>query len=114
MEQVLNQKDIVVVPFPYTDQTGFKNRPALVLSSDKFNRSSQEVVACAITSNITQDDFTVMIKPEDWKGGVYSESCIKVGVIFTMNRALAAKRIGRLGAERFSEVRKKLDEILGK
>ena len=44
--------DIVLVPFPFTDFTALKQRPAVVISSDKFNASRDDVILIALTSQI--------------------------------------------------------------
>jgi len=112
MGEVLKQKGIILVPFPFSDQSGSKRRPALVISDDKFNQTSEDLIACAITSNIDDDFYTVRIKPEDWKDGFYSESCVKVAAILTIDKKLVIKPIGRLGSERFKEVMEKVYEII--
>ncbi len=113
MEQILRQKDIILVPFPFSDQSGTKNRPAAIISADKFNESSPDVIACAITSNTAASPYTVFIRREDWKDGLYSESCVKAGTIGSLDKRIILKKIGRLGAERFGEVMRKVKEILG-
>ena len=112
MVQVLRQKQIILVPFPFSDQSGSKRRPALIISNDKFNDASQDVVACAITSNLSDDAFTIRIAPEDWKDGMYSESCVKAANIFTIDKAVVLRPIGRLSGERFKAVMAKIQEIL--
>ena len=42
--------DIVLVPFPFTDFSTLKQRPALVISSNTFNNSREDVILVAITS----------------------------------------------------------------
>ncbi len=44
--------DIVLVPFPFTDLSSSKRRPALVVSPDWFNSSNQDLVLVGITSQI--------------------------------------------------------------
>lgn len=112
MVQVLRQKQIVLVPFPFTDRSGSKRRPALIISNDKFNDGSDDVIVCAITSNMSDDAYSVTIKPEDWKDGMYSESCVKAATIITIDTEIVIKPIGRLGSERFKEVLAKIHEII--
>ena len=42
--------DVVLVPFPFTDQSGTKKRPAVVVSSHSYNASRRHIVIMAITS----------------------------------------------------------------
>ncbi len=104
-------RDIILIPFPFSDQSGMKKRPALILSNEKFNHSN-DIIACAITSN-KDSIFLIPIKPEDWKDGVYSESYVKTGNIITIDKDLVIKRIGRLSAERFNEVLSNVKELIG-
>jgi mRNA interferase MazF len=47
-----NQGDIVLVPFPFTDLTAIKQRPALVISPRRLNDTRPDLVVVAITSQI--------------------------------------------------------------
>jgi len=47
-----NQSDIVLVPFPFTDLTAIKQRPALVISPRRLNDTRPDLVVVAITSQI--------------------------------------------------------------
>ena len=113
MEQVLKRKDIVLVPFPFTDQSASKRRPALIVSSDKFNSDSEDVIVCAITSNPDSGPYTVQIRNEDWKDGIYSESYVKSCVILTISKQVIDKRIGRLSSERFGLVAEQIRALVG-
>ena len=44
--------DVVPVPFPFTDQTGTERRPAVVVSSQGYNRKRRDIVILAITSQV--------------------------------------------------------------
>ena len=46
--------DVVLVPFPFTDQSGIKKRPAVVLSSNNYNVSRRDLLIMAITSQVRQ------------------------------------------------------------
>jgi mRNA interferase MazF len=47
-----SQGDVVLVPFPFTDLSAIKQRPALVLSPDRSNEVRPDLVVAAITSQI--------------------------------------------------------------
>jgi mRNA-degrading endonuclease toxin of MazEF toxin-antitoxin module len=47
-----SQGDVVLVPFPFTDLSAVKQRPALVLSPDRLNKGRIDVIVAAITSQI--------------------------------------------------------------
>ena len=113
MEQILTQRDIVLVSFPYPDQTGSKQRPALVLSSEEFNRSSYDVIICGITSFDDGDPNLIAIKKEDWAGGLWSESYANPAYLASMDKRLVIKRIGKLRPEKHAEVKEKLGKLLG-
>ena len=46
--------DVVLVPFPFTDQSGIKKRPAVVVSSNNYNISRRDLLIMAITSQVRQ------------------------------------------------------------
>ena len=47
--------DLVLVPFPFTDQTGIKKRPAIIVSSDVYHSQRPDVVLMAVTSQQEPD-----------------------------------------------------------
>jgi mRNA interferase MazF len=44
--------DVIVVRFPFTDQTATKKRPAVVISSEAYQRERPDLILMAITSQI--------------------------------------------------------------
>jgi len=44
--------DIILIPFPLSDQEGIKKRPAVIVSSDSYNHVSGDVVIMAVTSKL--------------------------------------------------------------
>ncbi|PIW85461.1 MAG: hypothetical protein COZ95_04435 [Nitrospirae bacterium CG_4_8_14_3_um_filter_50_41] len=49
---IYKRGDVVLVPFPFSDQTATKKRPAIVISSSAYNEVSQDTVILAVTSRI--------------------------------------------------------------
>ncbi len=57
-----NQGDIVLLPFPFTDQQGFKVRPGIVVSNSLVNYTSKDVIIVQLTTqNPTNRSLTVEI-----------------------------------------------------
>ena len=44
--------DVVLVPFPFSNQTTIKKRPAVIISSNEYNDNSSDVIIIAVTSQI--------------------------------------------------------------
>jgi mRNA interferase MazF len=100
--------DIVLVPFPFTDLSSSKRRPALVVSPDAFNDQMQDVVLVAITSQVT-DGSALTIEARDCvDGSLPKTSLVKPAKLFTIHSALILKRLCALRAEKLDAV---LDEI---
>jgi mRNA interferase MazF len=47
-----SQGDVVLVPFPFSDLSAIKQRPALVISPERLNEARPDLVVLAITSQI--------------------------------------------------------------
>jgi mRNA interferase MazF len=58
--------DVVLVPFPFTDQSTTKKRPAVVVSSQLYNSERPDVIIMAITSQVRAGN-TFDIPVQDWQ-----------------------------------------------
>lgn len=70
------QRDIVLVPLPFTDLTSVKRRPVLVLSNDSHNRRGQDVVVSAITSRFARGPTRFASEQQTWTRGNYSATVL--------------------------------------
>ena len=93
------QGDVVLIPFPFTDFSTFKQRPAVILSSNKFNTSQQDVIVAAVTSHIPQtvsENDYILNADELQSAGLPKTSLIKLDKIVTIDHRLIHKRLGTL------------------
>lgn len=82
-----NQREIVLVPFPYSDLSNAKRRPVLIVSNDAYNAAFDDVVVCVITSNLRKDAYSVDLENADLEIGVLPESSIiKAHKLFTIHK----------------------------
>ena len=90
----MRQRDIVLLPFPFSDQSGMKVRPAIVISNDRFNATSEDVIVCAATSNIEKSKYTILIDQKDIEDGyLYQKSAIKAENVLKIKKSLIIKSI---------------------
>ena len=96
------QKDIVLIPFPYSDLTGAKQRPALIISNEKLNKT-QDRICCLITSNKPKN--SLLIKKDSFeKGKLPFKSWIKPQRIFTIHEKIIRKKICTINIKFYKEV----------
>ena len=109
----MNQRELVLLPFPFSDLSGRKVRPALVVSNDNFNKNSDDVIVCAVTSNITRSNYSVLIIQKNLEEGkLFVKSIIKIENILKIKKSLVLKKIGRINKSTFSKVKEKINEII--
>ena len=105
--------DIVLVPFPFTDQTGIKKRPAVIVSSAAYHAARRDVVIMAVTSQTRPAGAIGEVQVKDWKGaGLIKPSVIKP-VITTIEQTLVIRRLGQLRKEEQEALRKAITKIVG-
>jgi mRNA interferase MazF len=105
--------DIVLVPFPFTDQTAHKKRPAVIVSSAAYHRDRQDFILLAITSQIKPSMRVGETFVKEWKRAGLLKPSIFKPVVTTVKRSLILRKLGRLTAEDLEALRKVLATILG-
>jgi mRNA interferase MazF len=106
-----NRGDVILVPFPFSDQTTTKKRPAIIVSSDTHNSISQDIVIMAITGQIRGRIGVGEFLIEDWQGaGLLRPSAVK-SAISTIEQRLVVKLLGRLSPKDFTTLEKALKEL---
>ena len=91
----LKPYDVVVVPFPFTDRTASKRRPALVMSSAAFNSASRHSVLAMITS-AEQSRWPGDLPISDLESAGLASDCLVRLKIFTLDQRLIVRRAGAL------------------
>lgn len=88
--------DLVYVPFRFTDRDKTKVRPAVVISSEAFNQSRNDVVIAGITSNVSRTHFVGQVVLAGWReSGLAKPSAIS-GIIMTIREGQIRDHVGVL------------------
>ena len=106
--------DVVLVPFPFTDQQATKKRPAVVVSSNSYNARGRDVILMAVTSRLIRPAEAVgEFLLADWKrAGLPKPSLVKP-VLTTLEPSLIIRTLGSLGDADLADVRATPQQILG-
>lgn len=101
--------DIVVVPFPFSDLTRSKRRPALVLAK----LEEDDLILCQITSQQVKDKYAISIEDNDLESGMLRQkSNIRPNRIFTADHHIVMYRAGHLHAAKIKEAIERIIDIL--
>jgi mRNA interferase MazF len=105
--------DVVLIPFPFTDQTTTKKRPAVVVSSAVYHLNHPDIILMAITSQIKSSIAFGEVTLAQWEAaGLLKPSVIKP-VFTTVEKNFVIKNLGQLSEEDQQALKKALQTILG-
>jgi mRNA interferase MazF len=103
--------DVVVVPFPFSDLTQAKRRPALVITA----LEGDDVILCQITSQTIKDNYALSLDDKDFaKGSLKQSSNLRPNRIFTIDSHIILYQVGSLKIEKLTEITDKVIEIIRK
>jgi mRNA interferase MazF len=106
----LAQWDVVVVPFPFSNQPGAKRRPALVLSASSFNQRGHAVLA--MITSAAHHAWPGDVNINDLKVAGLTKPCLVRLKLFTLDQRLIIKRLGHLATRDRQQVSQQLQTYL--
>jgi mRNA interferase MazF len=100
--------EVAVLPFPLTNLTVGKRRPALVVAESAGN----DLILCQITSQSKSDGYSVSLKSADFEqGALSSDSFIRPNRLFTVDQAVIAYLTAKIPAAKLAEVKRKIVQL---
>jgi mRNA interferase MazF len=101
--------DIVVLPFPFSDLSDSKRRPALVLA----DLQGDDIILCQITSKSTKDNYAISLNNSDLiEGAILVDSNIRPNRLFTADKKIIAYTLGRVSTSKYKEVANSILKII--
>jgi mRNA interferase MazF len=104
--------DVVLVRFIFSDETGERQRPAVVVSSDAYHQSRQEAIIAAITSRtdrILVGDHLI----GDWQSAGLLFASVATGILRTIKQGMIARRLGVMPRSDMKGIEDNLRNALG-
>lgn len=101
--------DVIVLPFPFTDLSSAKRRPAVVLADIRGN----DYIMLQITSKNVKDSYAISLLSTDFvSGSLKTDSNIRPNKVFTLNQQLILYKVGHLSEEKIGECVSRVCEII--
>lgn len=103
--------DVVVIPFPFSDLSGSKRRPAVVINPLPGN----DILLCQITSKATRDKFVIEIDKSCFTSGALPvDSYVRPNKIFIADQSIIIRRAGSLNKETVNKIVTAIVELVEK
>jgi mRNA interferase MazF len=101
--------DVVVLPFPFSDLSDAKRRPALVVAT----LSGDDVILCQVTSQIVSDSYAISLQNSDFLDGkLNQDSNVRPNRLFTADSNIVLYRVGSIKPEKIGQVVDRIVEII--
>jgi mRNA interferase MazF len=92
---------IVIIPFPFSDLSGSKRRPAFVITELFGN----DILRCQITSKASRDKYSIPLLSAQFKsGGLPIDSNVRPNKIFTADKSIIVRKAGIVDSHFVDEV----------
>ena len=107
------QKDLVILAYPFRDIKKRKIRPALIISNNKINEKSRDMILVPLTSITKKFPHSILINQSNLSSGMLiKESRIRIDKIFSLDKKLILKRIGSLNEKTFNKVKIEFNKLI--
>ncbi len=108
-----SQKDILLLPFPFSNSIDEKVRPAIVVSNNNYNSKSEDIIAVAVTSVIKDEQYSIILEQKDLKEGkLIAKSRARADKIFSVEKRIILKKIGSVNEKTFERIKKETLKLL--
>lgn len=88
--------DVILVPFPFSNQTKSKKRPAVIISSTNYNNISSDIIIMAISGQKEQIFDVGESTIDDWQNAGLLKSSTFKPAISTIEKGLVLRKLGKL------------------
>ena len=110
---IYKQREIVLVPFPYSDLSATKKRPVIIVSNNIYNSKYEDVLVCVITSSTYKDDYSIFLSNSDLETGILPEdSVVKTHKLFTIHKEKITKKFSKVNEIFFETVYVKISDLI--
>jgi len=103
----MKQGDIVIVPFPFTDLSDSKKRPALVISNESFNKERNIMLIAVSTKKGVSKHAKTLFQDNLQEGVLNKDSFLRFHNMFVLEKRIVIKKVAKLKNDYLEEVKKR-------
>lgn len=108
----LRRGDIVLIPFPYAEQTASKARPALIVSGRAFLKTEGRIIVAGITSNVAAHRNPTSYELPDWTAAGLKRPSVVTSWLASISPRLVRLQLGHLDRSSMREVENRLQTAM--
>lgn len=109
----VSQRDVVLIPFPFSDLSQNKFRPAIVMSNNRYNKKFQDFIAIPLTSNPNTRNHTVVVTNKEMEtGSIPIDSVAKADKVFSLEQKTVTRTFGQIRQNVFDSVSMELIKLI--
>ena len=106
------QGEIIIAPIPFSNLVQVKLRPALIISTKKYNNKAEDIIVLKITSKGKDYPFDIGLHITDLdKGELNAESVIQADFPVVIEKQSIVKNIGKINKTKLQEIKQKISEL---
>jgi mRNA interferase MazF len=111
--KIYNRFDVAIVPFPFTDSSITKRRPALIISESSVFNTQMQMSVLAMITTATHQPWALDVNISDLSSAGLNNPSIVRMKLFTLDNARIMRQIGRLAQVDEDEVFKSIGKLVG-
>jgi mRNA interferase MazF len=110
---IYKQRDIILIPIPFTDLSSKKKRPVIIVSNDDYNQNNFDIVVVALTSNLNfKNKYCIGIDSNNLESGKLPQiSQIRCDKIYSLSTTIIAKKFDRINISTYTLIKNKIEEL---
>jgi mRNA interferase MazF len=109
---MFQQKELVLLPYPFSDQVKSKVRPAIIVSNDIFNKRCEDCIMVPLTTIIKDEPFSLIINQNNLESGkLLKQSRIRIDKLFTIKKNLIMMKIGKINNQMLIKIKSEINKV---
>lgn len=107
------QRDLILAVYTFSDFAGQKFRPAIIVSNNEHNKTSLDVVAVPLTTNLEEKKFSFLLTQQNLETGkLIKNSRVRVDKIFALEKDNIKLIVGKIKPDVHNKIISELNKLL--